>query len=121
MRAAIYIRVGNPGQLATRHQAEVLTRQIRSMWGDRAEIDIYDDNGFSGLQPTRPGLQELLRKAGTYDGVFVSDLDRLSRSVPDAVRLARQLKDSGTELYTSDGSMVEIMEEIMAATWGLST
>lgn len=120
MRAAIYMRVGNPDQLTARHQAEVLTRQIRGMWGDRTEIDIYDDNGVSGLQPARPGLQELLQKAGTYNGVFVSDLDRLSRSMPDAVRLARQLKDSGTELYTPDGNMVEIME-IIADTWGLST
>ena len=113
MRVAIYIRVGNPNQLTDQHQAEILTRQIQGMWGDKTEIDVYDDNGVSGLQTARTGLQKLLQNAGTYNGVFVSSMDRLSRSVPDAVRLARQLKDSGTELYAPDGNMVEIAEKIM--------
>ena len=34
------------------------------MWGDSAEIDIYADNGISGLQTDRPGLQKLLQEAG---------------------------------------------------------
>jgi len=54
MRAAIYARVGNPDQVAVRHQAEVLTGQIRGMWGERTEIDIYADNGISGLRTDRP-------------------------------------------------------------------
>ena len=93
MRAAIYARVGNPDQVAVRHQAEVLTGQIRGMWGERTEIDIYADNGISGLRTDRPGLQKLLRNAGTYNGVFVYNMSRLSRSVPDAVGLVRQLKN----------------------------
>ena len=54
MRAAIYARVGNPDQLAVQNQTEVLTGQIRGMWGDSTEIDIYADNGISGLQTDRP-------------------------------------------------------------------
>lgn len=121
MRAAIYMRTRNTDPLTDQQQAEVLTRQIRGMWGDKTEIDIYVDNGVSGLQTARPGLQKLLQNAGTYNGVFVSSMDRLSRSVPDAIRLARQLKDSGTELYASDGYMVEIVEQIMEAVEGIPT
>lgn len=124
MRAAIYMRVGRAEEPEPQHQAEILTKQIQHMWGDRTRIDIYADRGISGLQPVRPGLQKLLQEAGTYNGVFVSSMDRLSRSIPEAVRLARQLKDSGTELYTpdgKDGNMVENMEKVMAVITGLST
>ncbi len=64
MRAAIYARVGNPDQVAVQNQTNVLTGQIRGMWGDSTEIDIYADNGISGLQTDRPGLQKLLQEAG---------------------------------------------------------
>ena len=56
MRAVIYMRVGIPDKLAVQNQTEVLTGQIRGMWGDSTEIDIYADNGISGLQTDRPGL-----------------------------------------------------------------
>ena len=118
---AIYARVGNPDQLAVQNQAEVLTGQIRGMWGDSMEIDIYTDNGISGLQTDRPGLQKLLQEAGTYQGGVVCNLNRLSRSVPDAISLVRQLKDSGTEVYAPDRNMVEIAEEIMEIVSGIST
>lgn len=121
MRAAIYARVGNPDQLAVQNQSKVLTGQIRDMWGDRTEIDIYADNGVSGLRTDRPGLQKLLQNAGTYNGVFVYNMSRLSRSVPDAVGLVRQLKNLGAELYAADRNMVEIAEEIMETVSGIST
>lgn len=115
LKVAVYVRLGNSDQLTGRYQAEVLTKQNWGMWGDRTEIDIYDDTGVSRLQATRSGLQKLLQKAGTYNGVFVSSMDRVSRSVPDAARLARQLKDSGAEFYAPDGNMVVIAEKIMEA------
>ena len=121
MRAAIYARVGKPDQAAVRYQAETLTGQIRSMWGDRTEIDIYIDNGVSGLRTDRPGLQKLLQNAGTYNGVFVYNIGRLSRLVPDVAGLVRQLKGLGTELYAPDRSMVEVAEEIMKAVSNIST
>ena len=113
MRAAIYARVGNPDQVAVRHQAEVLTGQIRGMWGERTEI--------SGLRTDRPGLQKLLRNAGTYNGVFVYNMSRLSRSVPDAVGLVRQLKNQGAELYAADRNMAGITEEILKAVSDIPT
>lgn len=121
MRAAIYARVGNPDQVAVRHQAEVLTGQIRGMWGERTEIDIYADNGISGLRTDRPGLQKILRNAGTYNGVFVYNMSRLSRSVPDAVGLVRQLKNQGAELYAADRNMAGITEEILKAVSDIPT
>ena len=121
MRAAIYARVGNPDQVAILHQSEMLTEQIRDMWGDRAEIDIYADNGVSGLRTDRPGLQKLLQNARTYNGVFVYNMSRLSRSVPDAVGLVRQIKNLGTELYAADRNMVEIAEKIMETVSSIST
>ena len=121
IRAAIYARVGNPDQVAVRHQAEVLTGQIRGMWGERTEIDIYADNGISGLRTDRPGLQKLLRNAGTYNGVFVYNMSRLSRSVPDAVGLVRQLKNQGAELYAADRNMAGITEEILKAVSDIPT
>ena len=121
MNAAIYARTATPDPEAIRHQTEVMTRQIRDMWGINTEIDIYTDNGISSLQTTRPGLQKLLQKAGTYNGVFVWDMARLSRSVPDTINLYRQLKAVGAELYAADGNVKEIMEGIMEAHVGFST
>lgn len=34
VRVAIYMRVGNPDQVTVQNQTEVLTGQIRGMWGD---------------------------------------------------------------------------------------
>lgn len=86
MKAAIYMRIGNP------EQAEAVTGKIR---GDSTG-DICDDNGV-------PSLQEFLQKARAYDRGFAYHMGRLARSVPDAVSLTDQRKDLRTIPYAGDG------------------
>jgi len=48
-------------------------------------------------------------------------MSRLSRSVPDAVGLVRQLKNQGAELYAADRNMAGITEEILKAVSDIPT
>jgi site-specific DNA recombinase len=51
--------------------------------------DHYDDPGYSGGSTERPGLQRLLRdvEASKVNTVIVYKIDRLSRSLPDFVKI----------------------------------
>lgn len=63
----------------------------------------------------------ILRKYTSKNKIFVHNLAGLSRSVPDAAGLVRQLNGLGIELYAPDRSMVEVAEEIMKAVSNIST
>ena len=61
-----------------------------------------------------------------YKKYFVSkaliyNLARLSRLVPDAAGLVRQLKNQGAELYAADRNMAGITEEILKAVSDIPT
>jgi DNA invertase Pin-like site-specific DNA recombinase len=57
------------------------------------EDRIYLDHGFSGTRRDRPGLAQALAAVRSGDTFTVTKLDRLARSVPDALEILGQLSD----------------------------
>jgi len=104
LRAAIYCRKSSEEGLdqafnSLHAQRESCLSYVRSQAheGWIALDDQYDDPGFSGGTLERPALQRLLRdvEAGKIDVVAVYKLDRLSRSLPDFVKLIELLDEHG--------------------------
>lgn len=52
-------------------------------------VNIYSDNGYSGSDLNRPGLQDLINEveSNSIDRVLVYSLDKLSRSMTDTLYL----------------------------------
>jgi len=83
---------------------------------------IFSDNGCSGANLQRPGIQELLveASAGKISKVVCLDLSRLSRNTFEYVFIKSQLKKYGVEVVTttgvntSDDSHPQVFEEILA-------
>lgn len=50
---------------------------------------IYIDHGMSGTKRERPGLDQALAAVRTGDTLVVPKLDRLARSVPEGMAVAR--------------------------------
>lgn len=59
---------------------------------------IYTDQGLSGTNRARPGLDQAMAAVRAGDIFVVSKLDRLARSVPDARAIADQLEAKGVKL-----------------------
>lgn len=80
-------------------------------------VDVVVDDGYSAKDTHRPGLQRVLAmiSAGEADGVIVSKLDRISRSVPDFAAMLEwfgnadavfSALDLGVDTSTPAGEMV---------------
>ena len=63
-----------------------------------AEDRIYVDQGFTGTNRARPGLDQAIAAVRAGDTLVVPKLDRLARSVPDARAIADQLEGKGVKL-----------------------
>ena len=63
---------------------------------DRQVEFLPPDRDWSGKSFERPAMQEALRRlrAGEADGIVVSKLDRLTRSVADLAALIKEMRDS---------------------------
>ena len=59
---------------------------------------IYVDEGLSGTNRARPGLDQALAAVREGDTLVVPKLDRLARSVPDARHIADRLATKGVKL-----------------------
>ena len=71
-----------------------------------AEDRIYTDQGVSGTRRDRPGLNQALAAVREGDLLVVSKLDRLARSVPDALGILSQLSDRGVK-FALGGSVYD--------------
>ncbi len=67
-------------------------------------IDVVVDDGESGSSLDRPGIQDALRRllAGEADGLVVSKLDRLTRSVTDLLAVTEWFTDERKTLVALD-------------------
>lgn len=63
-----------------------------------ADDRIYLDNGLTGTNRRRPGLDQALAAVRAGDTLVVPKLDRLARSVPDARDIGDSLVDRGVRL-----------------------
>jgi site-specific DNA recombinase len=61
----------------------------------------YSDDGFSGKNDNRPGLQKLMSDAkdGKFDLVMFTKLDRLGRNLRDIKNILHKLKELSLEFY----------------------
>jgi DNA invertase Pin-like site-specific DNA recombinase len=71
-----------------------------------AEDRIYVDKGLSGTNRDRPGLNQALAAVREGDTFVVSKLDRLARSVPDALGILQHLSDRGVK-FALGGSVYD--------------
>lgn len=82
-RVILYLRVSTKAQedgYSLEFQKEKLLAYCKAM--DYAVVGIYSDNGYTGSNLERPGIQRIIEEAGSnkYEAVLVYKLDRLSRS-----------------------------------------
>jgi len=56
---------------------------------------VYLDRGYAGTNRQRPRLSEALAAVRSGDTLVVTELDRLARSVPDAVAILSELSERG--------------------------
>lgn len=83
-KVVLYIRVSTKGQAEDGYsldfQKEKLIAYCKAM--DYAVVGIYSDNGYTGSNLERPGIQRIIEESATgkFDAVLVYKLDRLSRS-----------------------------------------
>ncbi len=99
-RCALYLRVSTARQLAGNSlatQESQLLRYVRAR--GYAVADLYVDAGQSGKNTDRPELQRMLDDARRrcFDVVLVWAVDRISRSLPDLLRLIDTLREHGVD------------------------
>lgn len=104
MKAAIYVRVSTNEQAIKGYSLEAQEEKIRAYCTYKNyEIEgVYHDDGFSGSSTSRPALQTLISKVKlkAIDVVIVYKLDRLSRSLKDALTLVDLFVEYGVVLYS---------------------
>ena len=107
----IYARVSTKSQAVSGLGIEAQIEQCRAWATFKGHTvqEIITDNGVSGTKPplARPGLGRALGLLadGTADGLVVSKLDRLGRSVLDVLALADTAKHQGWHLAMLDISV----------------
>ncbi|MGP0051271.1 MAG: recombinase family protein, partial [Solirubrobacteraceae bacterium] len=99
----LYVRVSTDeqGNGLDVQRAELKRTSVQRNW---QISELIVDEGESGKDLQRPGLRRALAliAAGKADGLAVSKLDRLSRSVIDAGQLAQWFTDAGARLVALD-------------------
>lgn len=108
LRCAIYTRTATTVEVAQSYSIQSQRSAAESFIADRADNgwtllpDRYDDEGFSGSNIDRPGLQRLLDdvKNGKIDCVVTHSFDRLSRDVNDMSEIMLTLAKNEVLLAT---------------------
>ena len=104
MRVALYPRVSGHEQEDNYSIPEQIERMKKYCEArDWMVYKIYTDSGFSGSNMDRPGLQEMIKDAGTgkFEMVLVYKLDRLSRSQKDTLFLIEDVFDKHGVFFSS--------------------
>jgi len=109
-----YIRVSTNGQVENGISLQAQHAKIRA-WAEANDaelLNIFNDEGLSGSNTDRPGLQQALqlvieRKAA----LVVYSLSRFSRSTRDTLQIAESLNKAGADLV----SLSERIDTITAA------
>lgn len=112
MRVAIYVRVSTPRQAQTQNnekQLERLQEHIKEQGWQLSITNIFRDDGYSGSQLKRPGLDKLREKVagGEFDQVIITAPDRLARNYVYQVLLLEELEKYGCKVEFLDRPMAE--------------
>ena len=90
---------------STRAQDLTAQRQALAALGVPADR-VYLDKGLTGTSRARPGLDQALAAVREGDTLTVTKLDRLARSVPDALDILGQLSGRGVR-FALGGSVYD--------------
>lgn len=100
-QATGYIRVSTQGQVVDGVSIEMQETKIRQ-WAALNDVELaglHVDEGLSGKNTSRPGLQQALAEVKQHKGALVVySLSRLSRSTRDTLELADKLEKAGADL-----------------------
>mgnify|MGYP003377965326 CR=1 FL=1 len=100
-KATGYIRVSTQGQVDDGVSIEMQEAKLRQ-WAalnDAELVAVYVDEGLSGKNTARPGLQQALAEVKAHKGALVVySLSRLSRSTQDTLHIADQLNKASADL-----------------------
>ena len=106
MRYAIYARSATRDNHSIQKQVKDIKNALKE---NDAVYQIYKDNGVSGSTLNRPGMNRLFKAAEkkAFEGVFVTDFNRLSRSLKDYVILKDKLISNGLKIMTLSGVLLD--------------
>ena len=112
MRYAIYARYSSDMQSEASVDDQI---RICREWAEKEGhqiVEIYSDRAISGSSMIlRPGIQDMMRDAGTrkFDFVISEALDRISRDQEEIAGIFKRLKFSNIDIFTlSEGSITEL-------------
>lgn len=73
---------------------EMQIELCRKLVPDGADVQVYEDRGYTGTNTNRPAFQRMRKEicSGHISGVIVYKLDRISRSLSDFARLSEELE-----------------------------
>ncbi len=128
----VLIRIGSYKRTSTERQEKdetILTQELalitlleqRFGVGNYEIVGVYEDDGYTGTNMDRPGLQRMLQDAGTdlWDVLVTYDPSRLSRDFTDGLSIVEELMAQGKQIIYKDGSspnlQPRIMNRVMAA------
>ena len=100
MRVAIYTR-----KSLEKEHSESIDTQIKlckEYFRDKAEYEVFIDEGFSGGNTKRPAFQRMMKlvKLAKFDYVIVYKFDRFSRSIVDFVNNYNELENNNVKLVS---------------------
>ncbi len=102
-KIAAYVRVSTDEQaregLSIDGQKNCI-RKYCEMYFNNFEIDYYVDDGYSGRTTKRPKFKLMMKNITAYDYVCIWKLDRLSRSLVDAIHILKIIIKQKIELIS---------------------
>ena len=103
--AAAYLRVSTDNQASENSYSLAAQREAIHKYAKNKGIEVvafFVDDGFSGANLDRPGLQQLLKKSSLkeFDVVLVAKMDRVARDVYYALFIEKELLINGIEIVS---------------------
>ena len=94
-KVALYCRVASADQLSLDTQCNRLSSYAIGQGFESDTLQVYADNGFSGLNFDRPAFSQMEQdiKAGIIGAVIVRDISRIGRNSFDVLGWVKQLRD----------------------------
>jgi site-specific DNA recombinase len=104
--AAIYARVATREQLNNSIEDQIIQLKLYLHKMGYTRIEVFTDNGYSGMNINRPGLNRLIGDLNRFEAIAVSNIDRISRNHSDVMVLINNyLKPSNKKLLISAGNV----------------
>ena len=105
MKAIAYVRVSTEDQAREGLSLEAQVEKIRGYCVAKgwSLLGIIQDQGRSGKDLNRPGIQEVIRKAehGAFDVVVICKLDRMTRNIRDLGYLTQDIFEKNGVAFSS--------------------